>query len=180
VTAPRSGIWQRVRGWGRRILQLDDTPESIARGVGLGIFIAMTPTVGIQMIIVTIVNTLARANRLAGILMVYISNPVTLVPIYWADYRIGCAITGTTPIGFQQFKGLFELQSSGFFSKFLEFVTKAGALGWDMVGPLFLGGAVLGVVCGVPAYFVTLNLVRKEQIRRAQKLAKEPAESKVE
>ena len=65
------------------------TNAIVAGGVAMGIIIAMTPTVGIQMILVVIIHTIIRVNRLAGIIMVYISNPLTLIPIYWLDYVVG-------------------------------------------------------------------------------------------
>lgn len=77
----------------RQILMLEDTPHSIALGTAIGMFIGMTPTVGIQMILVVIfaflVKPLFQFNRLAALITVYISNPVTLVPLYWFNYKIG-------------------------------------------------------------------------------------------
>ena len=72
-----------------RLLELDDTPKEIARGIAIGVFIAMTPTVGIQMITIALVCTIFHGNRLAGVSMAWISNPLTIVPIYWLDYVIG-------------------------------------------------------------------------------------------
>ena len=66
-----------------RILQLQGSAHSIALGTAIGLFVAMTPTVGLQMIIILIISLLIPANRLAGFIMVYISNPLTMVPIYW-------------------------------------------------------------------------------------------------
>jgi len=77
----------------RHILMLDDTPHSIALGTTIGIFIGMTPTVGIQMILVIVfavsVRRLFMFNRVAALITVYISNPLTVVPIYYFDYYIG-------------------------------------------------------------------------------------------
>ena len=67
----------------QRILHINDTPEAIALGAAVGMFIGMTPTVGIQMVLMVIVGTVIRANRLAGVAMVYVSNPFTVLPIYW-------------------------------------------------------------------------------------------------
>ncbi len=41
----------------QRILQINDTPESIALGTAVGIWLAMTPTVGIQMILMILIGT---------------------------------------------------------------------------------------------------------------------------
>lgn len=77
----------------RSILLLDDTPYSIAMGTTVGMFIGMTPTVGVQMIIVMLfaflVSPVLRFNRVAALVTVYISNPLTVVPLYWFNYEIG-------------------------------------------------------------------------------------------
>ena len=159
---------RRLRLQIRRLLQLDDTPESIARGVALGIFIAMTPTVGVQMILVAIVHTLCRANRIAGFVMVYISNPVTMIPIYWLDYAIGWLvlqpISGIEWLGYQHFAELFDLsQAQGLGSAATEFASRAVDLGVGIAGPLCLGGLILGTVCAVPTYPITLRLIRQQR-----------------
>jgi uncharacterized protein (DUF2062 family) len=40
------------------------------------------------------------------------------------------------------------------------------SIGNDALGPLFLGGAVVGLICGLPAYPVTLRLVRRYRARK--------------
>ena len=75
----------------RKLLQLDDTPHSIALGAALGMFITFTPTVGIQVLIVLILSMVVRFNRFAAIVLIYLSNPVTIIPIYYADYVIACS-----------------------------------------------------------------------------------------
>ena len=85
------------------VLHINDTPEAVALGVGLGIFIAMTPTVGLQMTLVLVIHTLFRANRLAGLVMVYISNPFTLVPIYWLDYMVGSVVLRHPLYSYEEF-----------------------------------------------------------------------------
>lgn len=159
---------RRLRLQLRRLLQLDDTPESIARGVALGVFIAMTPTVGIQMILVAIVHTLCRANRIAGFVMVYISNPVTMIPIYWLDYAIGWLvlqpISGVEWMGYHHFAELFDLsQVHGVGAVAMEFASRAVDLGVGIAGPLSLGGLLLGVICAVPTYPITLRLIRQQR-----------------
>ena len=48
----------------RPILQLNDSPHSISLGITLGLFIGLTPTVGLQMVIVVILGTLIRGPDL--------------------------------------------------------------------------------------------------------------------
>ncbi|MEQ9069058.1 MAG: DUF2062 domain-containing protein, partial [Gimesia chilikensis] len=82
----------------RSILMLDDSAHSIALGTAIGMFIALTPTVGIQMLLVVCVAFLTRPlfrfNQVASLITVYISNPLTIVPIYWFDYKVGTLFVG--------------------------------------------------------------------------------------
>lgn len=65
----------------RSILMLDDSAHSIALGTAIGMFIALTPTVGIQMLMVLCVAFLTRPffkfNQVASLITVYVSNPLT-------------------------------------------------------------------------------------------------------
>jgi len=157
-----------IRAWLRRLLELDDTPESIARGVALGFFVAFTPTVGVQMPIVAVVNTIARANRLAGILIVQITNPLTLVPCYWLDYQVGLLVLGREGIPFERFKRLYELESTGPVAVVREFVGNLAALGAEVAVPLFLGGTIVGALLGIASYWPTVSLVRRARRLRAR------------
>jgi len=72
-----------------RILHADDSPHRLALGVGLGFFVAWTPTIGFQMMIVILLATALRANNRVGVAIVWLSNPLTLIPIYLPNYWIG-------------------------------------------------------------------------------------------
>ncbi len=176
---------QKPRSWIRRkfidpILHINGKPESVALGVASGMFLAMTPTVGIQMILVTILNTIIRANRLAGIIMVWISNPLTLIPIYWADYVVGSLMLNRTMITYDKFQEkmqviLEHVKESGIVTGFFDFVSFIG----ELAVPLFLGGVVVGLLCGLPLYPITLRAVKKhrarKEARRMKKLRKKGA-----
>ena len=71
------GIIRQVKLLVVRFVRLRGLPEEIAKGVALGIFIGMTPTFGFQMAIALFFAYLLRENRLAAILGVWITNPVT-------------------------------------------------------------------------------------------------------
>lgn len=155
-------LW-RVIVW---FFQLNDSPQSVSRGVGLGLFVAFTPTVGIQMPIVLLVNTLCRANRLVGVALVWLTNPITVIPVYWWSYLVGCAVLRRETIGFRDFSALFVTESPNVLSGFSEFVGNVARLGLDILGPLTLGGCLTGTILGVIGYVVTLWLLNKEREAR--------------
>ena len=64
----------RVHKLLRRLARSTGTSHAIAMGAGIGMFVAMTPTMGFQMIIAAVIATLFRANRVTAILPVWISK----------------------------------------------------------------------------------------------------------
>lgn len=166
---------EKLRKYITLILQLDDTPESIARGVAIGMIVAMTPTVGIQMMIVIFISFFIRLNRIAGCIMVYISNPFTLVPIYWLNYWTGAKLFGYEMISRARFETLFQLESTTFYDQFMEFAHNCLGLGWDTAVPMFLGGLAWGLVLGIPLYPITLRAVNRfrEKEREKEKIDEE-------
>ena len=147
----------------RKLLQLDDTPHSIALGAALGMFITFTPTVGIQVLIVLILSMVVRFNRFAAIVLIYLSNPVTIIPIYYADYVIGLFVQGESGLSLEEF-GLLWDQSVitagevGFWGA-TQVLFKS--LGTDVIIPMFIGGGVLGGFVGVVTYPLTLSWVQR-------------------
>ena len=147
----------------RKLLQLDDTPHSIALGAALGMFITFTPTVGIQVLIVLILSMVVRFNRFAAIVLIYLSNPVTIIPIYYADYVIGLFVQGESGLSLEEF-GLLWDQSVitagevGFWGA-TQVLFKS--LGTDVIIPMFIGGGVLGGFVGVVTYPLTLSWVER-------------------
>lgn len=73
----------------KHVLHADDSPHRIALGAALAMLVAFSPTVGFQMVIAVALATLLRANKAVCIPIVWISNPVTIVPIYGTCWEIG-------------------------------------------------------------------------------------------
>ena len=147
----------------RKLLQLDDTPHSIALGAALGMFITFTPTVGIQVLIVLILSMVVRFNRFAAIVLIYLSSKVKIIQIYYADYVIGLFVQGESGLSLEEF-GLLWDQSVitagevGFWGA-TQVLFKS--LGTDVIIPMFIGGGVLGGFVGVVTYPLTLSWVQR-------------------
>ena len=142
---------------------LDDTQHSIALGTSIGMLIGMTPTVGIQMVIVMVfaflTHRLFRFNRVAAILTVYVSNPVTIVPIYYMLYWVGKQFVGGE-VTRGQFTSLLNYEG---FEGWWNAVT---GLLFDIGTPLIVGTLIVAPVCGLVTYPIMrrlLQLFRKEQ-----------------
>ena len=136
------------------LLHADDPPQRLALGMAVGMFVAFTPTVGVQMVVAGFLSWLLRANKAVSVAVVWISNPATMIPIYWYCYHIGCAILTLEPIDRVWWAGLTTppegwLPAVKFY--WSQLVTIAG--------PLWLGGCVVGIVCGYGSYYAVLRLI---------------------
>lgn len=148
-----------------RILGLRDTPHRIAWGVFLGFVVAFTPTVGFQMMLYVAVAAVFRANKVAGLPIVWITNPFTVVPIYYACWRIGAVVLGTggdPERGAQIIDRLVGAENGWDWSRLFDgaFWEELGATLWALGAELWLGGVLVGAAFGALAYPLTLFGVR--------------------
>jgi uncharacterized protein (DUF2062 family) len=63
--------------------------QSVAGGIALGLFVAITPTVPFQMLLATILAHALRVNLPMALLMCWTTNPFTLPLLFWVEYKIG-------------------------------------------------------------------------------------------
>lgn len=134
----------------RRLWRFDH--HSVPIACGIGVFLSFMP-IPFQMIVSIIIGIFARANLLLCVVLVWISNPVTLGPILYFSYRIGKWILGSPEVDFPK-----QLDAGDLFHQL--------HLVWQ---PLILGCFVCGIIAGVGVYlilkiyfmFYTIHLKRK-------------------
>ena len=147
----------------RRILGLNDTPHRIAWGVFLGLMVAWTPTLGLQILIYLAVAALFRANKVSGIPLLFISNPVTAVPLYYFCWLVGRRILSDGPSSPSEAARIHErleaAESAGGDIWEQIFQTEFWLGVWDalvaMGGEMWMGSLVMGLATGIPGYFLT-------------------------
>ncbi|WP_154934609.1 DUF2062 domain-containing protein [Gimesia maris] len=140
----------------RSILMLDDSAHSIALGTAIGMFIALTPTVGIQMLMVLCVAFLTRPffkfNQVASLITVYVSNPLTIVPIYWFDYKIGTYYVGGS-LTQKDFARILEFEGfSGWWETVKQLLLEVGS-------PLIIGSLIVATFFSLMTYPIMLRLL---------------------
>ena len=105
--------WQVIY---RYICRSSKNPESLARGVGLGLFIGFLPTIGFQIILALLLAGFLNANKLVAVLGTLVTNPFTAIPIGAFSLWLGdWILPGTNLSGFSttSFKWSELLDSSG-------------------------------------------------------------------
>ena len=148
--------WTSPRRLIRSLLALDDSPHAIALGTAIGMFVGMTPTVGLQMFLVIGIAAATRPlfhfNRVAGLITVYISNPLTIVPLYAAFYYVGTMLVDA-PMTPAQFQLQFEAALDRSWLDPLRFIFT------EVAWPMLAGSLLIATVTAVPTYPIVRRLV---------------------
>lgn len=121
--------------------------RSISGGIAIGVFVAWIP-LPVQMVTAALIALMLRVNLPLAVLLTWISNPLTMPPMYWSGYRLGVRLLGErAQVG-------FEPSLRWFIAEFYRI--------WE---PLMLGSLVLGVLSAGLAYGVMRLLWRLAVIR---------------
>ncbi len=131
-----SHLWQFNRG-------------SVAKACAIGIFCMWIP-VPFQTVLAAVGAVFFRANLPVSVALVFITNPLTMPPMFYFCYKIGALILGTPP---QQFS--FELS--------MDWLANGMLLIWK---PFVLGVSLVAVVSSVFAYYGALLLWRLHIVQR--------------
>lgn len=154
------------RRW-RSVLVVQDTPHRVAWGFAIGMFIGWLPIMGIQMVAAGLLAWVLRANVVASLPPVWISNPVTVVPMYYLCNRTGALFAGD-PVSFSMIAAVLRRVHQLEWHQALRFVF--GEL-FGAVIATCIGGVLLGLVTAIPCYLlVKMTVTTYQRIRMERRL----------
>jgi len=133
--------------------------HSVSVAAFVGIFVCFLPIPG-QMILAATMALLLRCNLPLSIMLVWISNPITIPPIFYATYKLGSWMLGTPPIDFN-----IELTWAWFAEEFAHL--------WQ---PLLTGSLTAGLTFGTIAYLAMRSFWRWQVLSHWKKRQKERSE----
>lgn len=117
--------------------------NTVTKGIAVGIFCAFLP-MPFEMIAALFIAAMIGANVPFAVAGVWISNPVTWIPLYTPCYLLGAKILGLEPVPLSEISIL--------------------QLGWHYVA-LWLGCLIVGTVLSFTTHFL-LSVIWRIQIRR--------------
>ncbi|MEL6493913.1 MAG: DUF2062 domain-containing protein [Cyanobacteria bacterium J06623_7] len=147
----RNWIFRRIRLIYLRLLRLRDKPEVVAKGLAVGVFAGCFPFFGLQSLIGLLLATIVRGSKVAAYAATWISNPLTYVPLYIFNYKIGKLLLGTEDTALST----LDIES---FTAFKE-------LGSTFAITLLTGSFVVGMILGVITYFYGLAILQRLRYR---------------
>jgi uncharacterized protein (DUF2062 family) len=120
--------------------------RSAAAAAAIGLFVAFIPTPG-QMLIAATLALYFRANLVISVILVWITNPVTMPPIFYAAYVVGSWLM-MDPATLTEVPA-FSLSTEWLQAELLKI--------WK---PFLLGSFILGTVSATLGYFLVRSLWR--------------------
>jgi uncharacterized protein (DUF2062 family) len=112
--------------------------HSVSRAMGIGLFAAFMP-IPLQMLLAAVLAIIARANMPISVSLVWLTNPITMPPVFYGTYKLGSWLLDMPA------RSLPDELSWEWISGQLSTV-------WQ---PFLLGSLVAGVVFGVAGYCLT-------------------------
>ncbi|KAA0446007.1 MAG: DUF2062 domain-containing protein [Candidatus Thioglobus sp.] len=123
--------------------------KSISKAFAVGLFCAFIP-VPFQMLLAAPSAVIFRANLPLSIALVWVTNPLTMPPIFYACYKLGAWILGT---GIEQD-----------FVMSLEYVWQALGIIWQ---PFLLGCLIVATGSAIIGYFSVQTIYRYKAYKKA-------------
>ncbi len=138
-----------------QIKTLRGDPHYIALGMGIGVFVGITPTIPFHTALAIALALIVKGSKPAAAIGVWIANPLTIPIFYVGGYRMGSMILGKPTA----------------FDPTVHSISELLQLGWDVILAIFspamiVGGIVLGIVPGILAYLLTRLLFTAIRSRR--------------
>lgn len=119
--------------------------HSVARGFLIGIFLCFIP-IPFQMILAAFFAIWFNANLPLSVVLCWISNPITMPPLFYFNYKVGALILNRPVLDID-----FQLSWSWLGSRLV-----------DIGIPLYLGSLIVATASGWSAYLIIQFLWRRK------------------
>ena len=145
--------FRKIREYYYLLIKGRESPERIAKGFAIGVFIAFSPFLGFHTGLCVVLSLLLNGSKTASILSsLVICNPLTIPVIFFSEYEIG-----KTLMKFLKLEaGVIHL--SDFNHLTLKSIVEFGK---TIALPIFIGSIVVGVVFSIIAYFISKRYFQK-------------------
>ena len=151
---PQSPGWLDLKGKIRtfldRVKKLERDPTYVAKGMAIGVFIGVTPTIPFHTAIAIALAFIFKASKPAAIVGVWFGNPVTIPLFYFGSYKVGAL--------------LFRLDISADLKGMP--ISEIFEMGAEVTAAIMCGGIIIGIPFGIAAFFITRYMFHRLQIRR--------------
>jgi uncharacterized protein (DUF2062 family) len=129
------------------VLTIKESPNKIALSFSIGVFIGMSPLVGLHTILGLAIASIFRLNKFVTIIGVYITNPWTIVPIYTFSTFVGAKL-----LGLKKVIPDIDWHNLG--------ITKIISELKDLLIPFVVGTLFVGTLSAIISFIILYHIVR--------------------
>jgi len=130
------------------LFTIKESPKKLAMSFSIGLFIGLSPLLGLHTILSIIVASVFRLNKLVTLMGTYVTNPWSLMPIYAFCTWVGMKLTGTSDV----------LKTLNFHE--ITIFNLFGILK-NLLLPFIVGTITVGFVSSFLAYWIIFYLVTR-------------------
>nr|MBF0221879.1 DUF2062 domain-containing protein [Desulfobulbaceae bacterium] len=152
-----------------KLIRLKGDPRTIARGIALGTFVGITPTMPLKTVALLVLIPIFRANFVAAFLSsALMSNPLTYFPQYYLSWLIGNALIPAN-LSWDRISSVMDIVFSD--AGITDILRSFSQLGADTAIVLVVGGFILATPFTIAAYFFSLKfLIALRQKKREKQI----------
>ena len=132
----------------------------MAGAVAVGLFVAWVP-IPLQMVLAAAAAILFRTNMALSVVLVWISNPVTIPPMFYFAYLVGTWVIGEPPQDFE-FHLTFEWLANELASSWKPFLTGCFILASS--------SSIIGYIAVSQLWIYAVKKQRSKRIRSKRKV----------
>lgn len=154
-----------LRYYYNKAIREKGTPEYIARGWGIGMFIGFAVPFGLQLLISIPLSFLLKGSKLGATLGTLATNHFTIFVIYPFQCWLGSRLIGS-PLSFSEITSKLELvfENQDYETLF--------SLGKDLLISFFVGGLLLACISTPVCYYFVKYLVVQYRRNKEKRLLK--------
>jgi len=143
-----------------KLFRINDTPQKIAMGIGLGVFFGVLPGMGpLAALFFAFIFKVNRAGALLGSLL---TNTWLSVPVFFVSANIGSILTGSDYADI--YRTWTDLIKDFAWNKLFQLSI------YRIAAPVILGYIMVGLFIGIAAYAVTLGIIKSAKNKNTRRL----------
>ena len=147
---------QKIQAYIARIKTLQGDPHYVAKGMAIGVFVGVTPTIPFHTVISLSLAFIFRGSKPAAVAGVWAGNPITIPFFYLGSYKLGAFLLNVSTPFDPKYQSLSEMIE----------------IGLEVTLVMIAGGVIIGIPFGIAAYFITLTIFRTIRSREKEKYNK--------
>ena len=145
----------------KSIFQVKDTPHRIAMAFAVGVFMGISPLLGLHYIGGFFIAWLLKLNKLVTMVGVSVNNPWTIVPISTFSVWLGSKLIGIKQVLPEvDWQNIGLMSIVGRFSDLQNFIDLVKQL-WPLLASFFVGSFLICTLSAVAGYFIIQILIAK-------------------